>query len=77
MRAIVQQPCEQITLLRMRAGMTQADLARRAGVSKSVVWGAENGRVPKIAAQTKIAEALELGRFDLWPLIVEPAKVVA
>lgn len=59
-----------ITLVerRIRAGLTQRQLAKRAGVSNNTVWGAEHGRVPTPAVQIAIASVLAVDVLELWPL---------
>jgi transcriptional regulator with XRE-family HTH domain len=53
--------------LRLRRGLSQVDLAARAGVNRSVIINAENGR-RQIRPSTvrKIARALGVTPTELW-----------
>lgn len=53
---------------RLRAGMTQAELAARSGISRSIINGLETGRSKVTTTQTlvKIAEALGASVDDIF-----------
>lgn len=58
---------------RKKAGLTQAELGRKLGVSASMIAQYETGkRIPKIATLQKIARALGV---DFWQII--PTKLMA
>ena len=60
---------ERIREARMRAGLTQADLARKLGISyQSIGQWERNGRNPKYETMQKIAEALGLTMNDLFEI---------
>jgi predicted transcriptional regulator len=51
---------EELRLLRRRAGLTQAELAQRAGVSQSLIARIESGKVnPRVSTLMRIFQALE------------------
>jgi len=51
---------EELRLLRIRAGLTQAELAERAGVSQSLIARIEIGKVnPRVSTLVRIYQALE------------------
>ncbi|MHB9302989.1 CBS domain-containing protein [Thermofilum pendens] len=51
---------EELRLLRLRAGLTQVELAQRAGVSQSLIARIEAGKVnPRVSTLMKIYRALE------------------
>lgn len=51
---------EELRLLRIRAGLTQAELAERAGVSQSLIARIESGKVnPRVSTLVRIYQALE------------------
>lgn len=62
-------PAELIKAVRRRAGLTQADLARRAGTSQPVVSAYEHGRRdPTVGTLRKLVEASgERLRIDASP----------
>jgi DNA-binding XRE family transcriptional regulator len=75
-----QQPSPNLAALRMRAHLTPATLAKRAGVATRTIHYAERGSIPHLATQIKIATALRralrtdsptyprpLTHLDLWP----------
>lgn len=61
--------------LRRAAELTQRELADRAGVSESVVFGAETGRhVPHYGNMEKLAEALGVDVVEILPKAAPPAS---
>ena len=61
---------ERVKQFRMRAGLTQADLAKRLNVSRQQVAKWESGiRNPKIDNLRKIGDALSLNREERLDLI--------
>ena len=51
---------EELRLLRIRAGLTQAELAKKAGVSQSLIARIESGKVnPRVSTLMRIYQALE------------------
>ncbi len=51
---------EELRLLRIKAGLTQTELARRAGVSQSLIARIEGGKVnPRVSTLMRIYRALE------------------
>ena len=55
------QLAELVYAARTRAGLTQAELARRMGTQQSVISAVENGgRVPSVSTLWRIARALDL-----------------
>lgn len=66
-------PAINLAELRINRGLSQAEAARKAKVSKSV-WGrAEHGDRVSPANALKIAASLGLRVTDLWPLPHEEA----
>jgi len=61
---------------RVAAGLTQADLAQRANVSKATIGWIESGRSkrPRFGTATSIALALGLTIADLWPTLAKAVK---
>lgn len=58
--------CEKIKNLRLQAGLTQKELARRLGTSQQNIAQYENGkRIPKTKTLQKIADALNVSVVDL------------
>lgn len=61
--------------LRLQAGLSQRELARRANVASNTIANAERGQVPLRPTQERIADALsevldrKIDRFKLWPLV--------
>lgn len=53
---------------RIRAGLSGRQLATLAGVSDTTIMRAERGVVPSPAVQVKVAGALGVDVFELWPL---------
>jgi DNA-binding XRE family transcriptional regulator len=52
---------------RRSAGMTQRDLAAKAGVSAQTVVRAEGGESPRVATMRVLAWALGVTVAELWP----------
>lgn len=53
--------------IRKKCGITQAELAKRAGISEISIRKYENGdRSPKIETMSKIAEALNVPLYELY-----------
>ncbi len=53
--------CKKVKLERTKKGLSQEELAFRAGVNKNTIWKIETGQVsPTIQTLEKIAQALEL-----------------
>lgn len=61
---------------RLRAGLTQEQLARRAGVSRDTVRRSEAGRCPHPDSAHRIATALDCDVRALWPDTPPPDSVV-
>ena len=58
-----------LAVRRLRAGLSARELARRAGISPSVVLHAERGGTLEPRSQKAIADALGVDDvLDLWPL---------
>ena len=56
-----------IQILRKKNGLSQAELARRAGISEISIRKYESGdRTPKIQTLSKIAEALHVPLYELY-----------
>lgn len=56
-----------ISVLRQRARLTQAGLARKVGVGRSTVFRWETGdRTPSLAQIPRLAEALGLTESQFW-----------
>ena len=60
-----------LRLSRIRAGLTQEDLARRAGISWSALKNLESGRGANLTTLVKVVRAL--GRED-WLAAIAPAE---
>jgi len=54
--------------LRINAGLSRSDLARRAGVSIESIRLAEIGYIPGPRIQFALAQAFDLFPLDLWPI---------
>lgn len=54
--------------LRINAGLSRDDLARRTGVSRESIRLAELGFVPGPRIQFAIADAFDLRPLDIWPI---------
>ncbi|MCD7753166.1 MAG: helix-turn-helix domain-containing protein [Clostridiales bacterium] len=54
--------------IRKAKGMTQEELAKKAGISRTVVWGLETGRCSATTTRTLInlAKALECSVADIF-----------
>lgn len=58
---------EKIRQLRTARGMTQAELARRIGVSRQLVWQIENGQIETpVGRIAKIAAELGVSPWELY-----------
>jgi putative transcriptional regulator len=57
------------------AGLSQADLAARAGVKQETISQLENGRIQRVSYETvgRIARALNVSVEELFPLQQESA----
>jgi transcriptional regulator with XRE-family HTH domain len=64
---VTEESARTLRRLRLDAGLTQPELAARAGVSVWVISRAEQGATPRPAAQLAIARVFELRPSDLWP----------
>lgn len=53
---------------RRELGLTQAEVAARAAISASQVSRIENGLVPSLDAQRRLAHVLAASVDELWPL---------
>ncbi|MFZ8855537.1 MAG: helix-turn-helix domain-containing protein, partial [Thermofilaceae archaeon] len=50
---------EELRMLRLKAGLTQAEVARRAGVSQSLIARIESGNVnPRVSTLMRIYQAI-------------------
>lgn len=69
---------EELRMLRRKAGLTQAEVARRAGVSQSLIARIESGKVnPRVSTLVKIYQALsELMKDELTARDVMSSPVV-
>jgi putative transcriptional regulator len=56
-----------IALRRFVAGMTQADLAERAGISRDTISRLERGEHPRLVTARALAHALGVHVGDLFP----------
>lgn len=61
-------PNRRLQELRINAGLSPNDLARRTGVSAGSIRLAEAGFVPGPRIQFAISRAFDLEPLDLWPL---------
>lgn len=57
---------EQLRRARILAGLSQRALARRAGVSESLVVRAEGGASPQVTTVKSLADALSIPVADLY-----------
>lgn len=79
MRTVSQHPSVVVRTLRLRAGLSQRELAKAAGTAPNTVRGAERGRLPTPDNQRRIAQALSLAldepidRLDIWPIVEHEA----
>ncbi|MFD3005429.1 helix-turn-helix domain-containing protein [Thermus tengchongensis] len=56
--------------LRERAGLSQHELAKRAGLTQGMIWQIEEGRKrPSIASLMAIARALNVCPSELLPVV--------
>jgi transcriptional regulator with XRE-family HTH domain len=60
-------PPSAFELARRARGLTQSNLADRAGVSRALVAMAERGYRPGAATQQRIAAVLQVDVDHLWP----------
>lgn len=58
-------PVPQLATLRKRAGLSQEELAARAGIARSTITKLENGANARYATIDKLAEALQTTRERL------------
>lgn len=58
---------ERIEKLRKQKGMTQEQLAEKAGLHRAYFWDIENGRNISIKTAYKIARALGVNLKDIFP----------
>lgn len=66
-----------VRLARERSGLTQAELAKRAGVSRQVVVTAETGRhAPSVEAALRLARSLGASVEELFAAPVEEAEAI-
>jgi transcriptional regulator with XRE-family HTH domain len=74
-------PPSRLRLARLRARLTQRELADLAGVSQQIVSQCEQSdrpHVPGPRVQRKLAAALDIDADSLWPVEpVEPAEIAA
>ena len=55
---------------RQKAGLSQAELARRVGVSQGLIWAIERGtKRPSIEVLAKIASELSLSLDEILPVV--------
>jgi len=74
---IVERFSARLRELRSSRGMTQVDLARKAGVTASYIWRLESGgAAPGIDLVERLATALGTTVHDLLPTTVAPETVV-
>ena len=60
---------------REKAGLSQAELARRVGVSQGLIWAIENGaKRPSIKVLARIAAELSLSLDELLPVVSDPKE---
>ena len=60
---------------REKAGLSQAELARRVGVSQGLIWAIENGtKRPSIKVLARIASELSLSLDELLPVVSGPKE---
>jgi transcriptional regulator with XRE-family HTH domain len=60
-------PPSPLELARRAQGLTQSELADRAGVSRNLIAQAQHGYVPSLESQQRIADALGIDVAGLWP----------
>src|SRR5579872_1905122 len=65
---------DKIKSLREQAGLSQAALARRAGVSQPVIHALENGSQPSSKKLPQIARALGVSAVDIDPSYGLPSR---
>lgn len=58
----------QLQALRINAGLSRDDLARRTGVSRESIRLAELGYIPGPRIQFALSAAFDLRPLDIWPL---------
>lgn len=61
-------PNLELQALRINAGLSRADLARRTGVSTESIRLAEMGFVPGPSIQFALAQTFERLPLDVWPM---------
>lgn len=60
-----------LRMLRVNAGLSQAALARKAGVSPPTIVSLERGNLPHPSTAFAVARVFGLKSSDLWPELVE------
>lgn len=65
--SLYQKLSQRIEELRRKKGMTQEELAEKAGLHRAYFWDIENGRNISIKTAYKIARALEVKLSELLP----------
>src|SRR5215218_5096529 len=60
-----------LAVARKHAGLTQAELAERAGIHRVTLARLEGGTEPGVALALRLAVAVGRGVSELWPLAVE------
>jgi DNA-binding XRE family transcriptional regulator len=58
----------QLIALRINAGWSRLDLARRIGISAETIRLIEHGALPTPRVQLALARAFKLETLDLWPI---------
>jgi transcriptional regulator with XRE-family HTH domain len=66
-------PSSQLALVRFVAGLSQAGLARKAGLSRETVGNVERGSTPRLDTARALARALSVDVSTLFPDIEEGA----
>lgn len=64
---LYQKLVQRIEQLRKKRGMTQEELAEKAGLHRAYFWDIENGRNISIETAYKIAHAMGVGVRDIFP----------
>jgi transcriptional regulator with XRE-family HTH domain len=65
---LYQKLSQRIEKLRKQKGMTQEDLAAKAGLHRAYFWDIENGRNISIKTAYKIAKALDVTLSELFEM---------
>lgn len=67
-------PVQPLQVLREKAGLTQQDLAKQAGVYQSAVSRVENGTQPSLVNALKLCRALNTSVEEVFGHFVPPVR---